>query len=129
MEKNLPSVFCSNTNGWKKRNSISFKKLSLTFFVGIFVFLVSSMPGQSLSQSVTTITLNSLSTSSVCSGGNLDVNFSSVATGTNTYTVQLSDNAGSFNSPTDIGTADFTDNVDKHDFTVTIPSSITPGGG
>ncbi len=51
MEKNLPSVSNGNTNGWKK-NIISLKKLSLTCFVGVFVFLV-GMVQTSIGQSQT----------------------------------------------------------------------------
>jgi len=43
MQKNLPSAINGKTNGWKKKNYITFKKLSLTCFVSAFVFLVGMM--------------------------------------------------------------------------------------
>src|SRR6185436_10714490 len=70
-----------------------------------------------------------LSVSNVCAGGTLDVNFSSDAVGTNTYTVQLSDNTGSFASPTDIGSGDFTDAVNNGIINVTIPGGTAAGTG
>jgi hypothetical protein len=77
---------------------------SATVTLSAFAFFIAMAPKTGLTQ-VNTITLNSLSVSNVCAGGTFDVNFSSDAVGTNTYTVQLSDNSGSFASPTDIGSA------------------------
>jgi hypothetical protein len=78
-----------------------FKGRSAAVMVSAFVFAMAMVPGKSLGQ-VTSITLNSLSTGTVCAGTTLDVDFSNVATGgPYDYIVQLSDNTGSFVSPTD----------------------------
>lgn len=53
MEKNLSSVSNGKTNGWKKENSITFKKLSLTVFVSAFVFMMGLAPGKSFGASLT----------------------------------------------------------------------------
>ncbi|WP_018615798.1 T9SS type A sorting domain-containing protein [Segetibacter koreensis] len=129
MERNLPGVIHGNPIGSKKENLFSFKKLSLTFFVSAFVFLSGLAPGKSFAQEVSLITLNSASSSSVCVGGNLNINISSTATGTNTYIVQLSDDMGSFAKPTDIGQADFTDNVNNTPIPSTVPFGTLEGTG
>ena len=130
MEQNLPCAINSNTNWFKKNISGSFKKLSLICFISAFVFLLGFVPRESFAQGVvTTITLNSLSSSSVCRGGSLDVDFSSLAVGTSTYTVQLSDNSGSFSNPTDIGSADINGPADNATISATIPAATVAGSG
>src|SRR5687768_16213235 len=108
--------------------SSSFKCKSIGLVVSGFVFLTGMVPGRNFAQ-VVSINLNSLSVTSICPGGNLDVNLSSVAIGTNTYTVELSDNTGSFTTPTDIGIADITGNATNAIISVTIPSGTIPGSG
>jgi hypothetical protein len=68
MEKNLPSANNGNTNGWKKKNSISFKKLSLTCFVSAFVFLMAFVPRSSFAGNFSGGPWTSVTTSNSCAG-------------------------------------------------------------
>lgn len=105
------------------------KRKTPLFTASAFVLLLAMAPGKSFA-AVTSITLNSLSVSSVCPGGSVTVNFSSVASSNNTYTVQLSDNAGSFASATNLApTGSFSGSQTNRTLTVTIPAGTTAGAG
>ncbi|WP_338868698.1 DUF6443 domain-containing protein [Spirosoma sp. SC4-14] len=71
------------------------------------------------------ITTASLSATSVCQSGTFTVPFSSTGTfgAGNTFTVQLSDANGGFNSPTVLGTGG------SSPLSVSLPASIAPGNG
>src|SRR6185312_5858506 len=111
-------------------NSSAFKNKSPKWILGLFVVLLGFMPGRTLGQ-VNSITLNSISTTSVCPGGNLDVNFSSTTTGTitYTYTAQLSDNTGSFTTPVNIGSVDISGDANNNIIPATIPAGTAAGTG
>ena len=110
-------------------NGSAFKSKSPKWILGLFVVLLGMVPGATFAQ-VSSITLNSLSSTSVCPGGTVDVNFSSKATGSNTYSIQLSDNAGNFASPTTIGTSTAVNgDANNSIVTGTIPSATSAGSG
>ncbi|HET7115491.1 MAG TPA: hypothetical protein VFI29_03330, partial [Hanamia sp.] len=109
-------------------NGTAFKSKSPKWILGLFVVLLGMVPGQILGQ-VTSITLNSISSTSICPGGTLDVTFTSNATGLNTYTAQLSDNTGSFTTPTDIGTVNITGDASGAVIPATIPAGTAAGTG
>ncbi len=87
-----------------------------------------SMSGTVCVASPYSITTGTISGSPLCAGGSVSVPLTSYGTYSgNTYTAQLSDAAGSFTSPTNIGT--LVSNANSGNITATIPSGTAYGTG
>ncbi len=89
MKKSLPSIVIKNTTVRTKKITGCFRKLSLTFFVSAFVFLLGLMPGSTFAASTkfNSATINSATT--ICSGSSATLTVTigtCTGTGSGSYT-------------------------------------------